>query len=92
MGMKIWMLDLWTVNSWILSCKASQAYAHHCMYTPKGDLISEQICEDIDFPNCNKNIARISALKMFMDLGVENLAIFLLQFWKINVFTNLFWD
>ena len=34
---------------------------------PKGRLISEQICEDIDFQNRNKNIARISALKVFID-------------------------
>ena len=43
------------------------------------------------FQNCNENIARISAL-VYKSFRAEIFTIFLLQFWKINVLTNLFWD
>ena len=43
--------------------------------TTKGHLISEKICEDIDFQTCNENIARISDLvyKYFQDTKPSNI-------------------
>ena len=51
------------------------------MICVKGHLISEQICEDIDFPNCNKNIARFSTQvhKHFQGRNPSNIFVAILE-------------
>ena len=53
----------------------------HKRISSKGHLISEQICEDIDFPKLQQNIARISALayKNFQGRNPSNIYVAILE-------------
>ena len=52
-----------------------------CHESTKGHLISERMCEGIDFQNCNENIARISAVvyKNFQGRNPTNIFVVILE-------------
>ena len=64
-------LSFWVAIRVILDTETSKW--HHALrfnlflwkFCIKSQLNSEWIYEDIDFPNCNENIVRVSALKFF---------------------------